>query len=363
MGRRRKKALTLPPRLYEYRGKRATTYYTITPENQRINLGHDLFAAKRGLLDLEVGKSAPGTIGELLDDYLAQVRELVSRGKRAARTPSDNETESVNLKKAFGRMTPEALRPQHVWQYLHKARGRQAPVRANREISFLQAALSWARDQGIVRHNPCIGVKRNEESPRTRRVDDTEFASFLAFARDGKHLAASVASWSDAGKRIAVAAELAYLTGKAQHQVLRLAKSHVSEEGIRFRGRKRGADTLVLWTPALRAVSARAATLRSRVESMYVIYTRDGSPYTDRGFRALWQRLMRAWIDAGKDATADPDERSRNQRFTFHDRRAKAITDVIEAGRRASDLTGHRTESVPARVYDRRVERKAPAVK
>ena len=43
-----------------------------------------------------------------------------------------------------------------------------------------------------------------------------------------------------------------------------------------------------------------------------------------------------------------------NERFTFHDLRANAATDVIKRGGRASDLTGHRNEATPARVYDRR---------
>ena len=43
--------------------------------------------------------------------------------------------------------------------------------------------------------------------------------------------------------------------------------------------------------------------------------------------------------------------------------RAKAVTDMTEAGRKASDLTGHRTEAVVSKVYDRRRIRKAPAAR
>ena len=45
---RRKTGLHLGmSRLYEYRGRRVTTYFTITPDNRRINLGHNLKEAKR----------------------------------------------------------------------------------------------------------------------------------------------------------------------------------------------------------------------------------------------------------------------------------------------------------------------------
>jgi integrase len=65
----------------------------------------------------------------------------------------------------------------------------------------------------------------------------------------------------------------------------------------------------------------------------------------------MFQRLQLEWKNQGRE------------RFTFHDLRAKATTDVIEQGRKASELTGHRTEDMPAKVYDRRAIRKAPAAK
>lgn len=194
---KRKKASTLPPRMYSYKGKRITTYYTITSENLRVNLGHDLQVAKRKQLELEEGRSIAGTIGELLDDYLHEIQGRVTQGTRSPRTLKDNEIEIRHLKTAFGKMTPNHLLPKHVWAYLHRYRGVVAPVRANREISLLQAAFSWARDQGLVNDNPCLRVRRNEEQPRTRLVSDAELEAFVSACQD-----------SEAGVRIALAAQL-----------------------------------------------------------------------------------------------------------------------------------------------------------
>lgn len=350
---RRKTASSLPPRMYAYAGKKHTTYYTITAGNERINLGHDLLAAKRKLLELEEGRSIAGTIGELLDDYLNEVKAKVEAGKRSPLTLRDNEAEIVQLKKAFGGMQPKDLQPSHVWSYLHKFRGKEAPVRANREVSYLQAAFNWARGQGIVRDNPCVGVSRNEEESRTRMVSDTELDAFVVFCRTNGHLEDSSErkESSDAGLRIALAARLAYLTGKAQAQVLRLHKTQLTDEGILFGQRKRGAATLVEWTPILRAAVAECEALPSKITSMYLIHSRSGQPYSSQGFKAMWQRLMKEWVAQG------------HERFTFHDLRAKAVTDLIEDGRKASELTGHRTESIPAKVYDRRAVRKSKAVR
>lgn len=351
VGRRKKAAPHLPPGLYEYKGKRTTTYYTIL-KNKRTNLGHDLMAAKRKLLEIEEGHTQAGTISELLDDYLKEVERLVAAGKRSPLTLEGNYFEVAELKKAFGKMQPAILLPNHVWHYLHKARGLKSPVRANREISLLQAAFSWARDQGIVRDNPCAGVKRNEEAPRERLVTDEELVNFIKFCRNNGHLDAESErkESSDTGLRIALAARLSYLSGKAQAQILRLHKSQITTGGIMFGKRKRGAAVLVEWTDALRAVVDECLALPTRIESVFLICNRHGQPYSRNGFKTTWQRLMNAWVAAG------------NERFTFHDLRAKTVTDLIENGRKASELTGHRTEAIPAKVYDRRAVRKAKAV-
>lgn len=352
---RRKIASSLPPRIYVYKGKRQNTYYTITADNKRLNLGHDLLPAKRKLLELEEGKSIAGSIGDLLDDYLKEVKAKVDAGKRSALTLRDNEAEIIQLKKAFGAMQPKDLLPNHVWSYLHKFRGKDAPVRANREVSYLQAAFNWARGQGIIRDNPCIGVQRNEEQPRTRMISDTELDAFVEFCRSNGHLKddSERKDSSDTGLRIALAARIAYLTGKAQAQVLSLHRTQITENGILFGQRKRGAATLVEWTPILQSTVDECRALPSKITSMYLIHSRSGQPYSTQGFKAMWQRLMKAWLESNES----------NERFTFHDLRAKAVTDLIEGGRKASELTGHRTESIPAKVYDRRAVRKSKAVK
>lgn len=339
---RRKSNLDLGmDRLYAYKGKRVTTYYTITQANQRINLGHDLKEAKKKLLELDGEIAAPGTIADLLDDLMKERERKVASGKLAAPTLQSNRSEVVQLKKAFGKMPPDAIKPHHVWAYMHKFRGKESPVRANREIALLSTLLNKAMGAGLVDRNPCMGVERNEESPRERLVEDKELREYLKFCwRKG-----------EAGKRVALAAAIAYLTGKAQGQVLKLHRSQIAEDGISFGKRKRGAATLVQWSRRLRRIINTAISLPCDIYPMFVIHNQAGMPYTSDGFKTLWQRLMNEWVTLG------------HERFTFHDLRAKSVTDVTEQGRKASDLTGHRTEAVIAQVYDRRRVRKSKAVK
>ena len=55
------------------------------------------------------------------------------------------------------------------------------------------------------------------------------------------------------------------------------------------------------------------------------------------------------WKDAG------------NQRFWFHDLRAKAIADMKALGRDAKEVSGHRTDAMVDRVYDCRRMRRGAA--
>lgn len=354
IGRRKTRLDLGVSRLYVYEGKRTTTYYTITPDNKRINLGHDKTEAKRKLLELDGEAAASDTVAGYLDELMTERRRLVEKKKLSAETLASNELEVVELKAFFGKMLPEAVRPKHVWGYLHKARGIEAPVRANREIALLSKMFTRLVNQGALDSNPCIGVERNEEIPRDRLVLEGEWQRFLTFARGNGHLPENspMRDKLTTGLRTALAAELAYLTGKAQGQVLKLHRNQIDDgEGISFGSRKRGRKTLVEWTPALRDVVNQCLALPTRITSTYVIPNEDGQPYTSDGFKSNWQRLMNAWVKLG------------NERFTFHDLRGKTVSDMRADNRRVSDLTGHTTEAVIDRVYDRRMVRRSKAAK
>lgn len=354
-GRRRTTFPGWMPGLYRKVGKRVTTYYTIA-QGRYVGLGSDLARARGSLVELGGDAAAPaGTIAALLDDELERRRDRVKKGKLAPRTLEDNEAEAVNLKARLGRMRPADLRKKHVWDYLHKYRGKAAPVRANREIALLQSAFSPLVATEVLESNPCVGVERNAEEPRDRKVGRDEFEAFLAFARANGHITAEGADWArehqDAGARIANAMELSYLTTKAQGQVLRLTRTRLRDEGIEWPKRKRGAPTVTQWTTRLRECIDRCKAMPSTVESVYVVFNREGQPYTSEGFKSLFQKIMRAWAAKG------------HPRFTFHDAgRAQGITALREAKRDASEVSGHLQDKTIARTYDRRTFRKAPAV-
>lgn len=334
------------PGLYAKPGKKRVLYYTLYPDY--IALGHDLATARRRLLELQNGKYVVGTLGDLLDEFMTYRVDLSERtGKPSRATIEGNKREVVFLKDAFGRMSIHELQPRHVWEYLKVFRGRHAAVRANREISLLGACYRYARNRGLVKSNPVQGAEKNVEKPRERLVLLEELESFCQFLRNRKEGQTS-------GNTIAAAFMLGFLTGKAVSQILSIKRGDILEAGIAFGARKGGHATLVEWTPKLRSVVE--PLLSANTESEYLVCSRAGSKYTLHGFSAVWRRAMVKWL-AERQKTVPTAEK-----FHFHDLRAAAISVMKEQNRDPKELTGHTSNAMPDRVYDRRRHRKAPAV-
>jgi hypothetical protein len=114
--------------------------------------------------------------------------------------------------------------------------------------------------------------------------------------------------------------------------VLVVPLRNVRDDGILFEQKKSNGEMRVLveWTDALRAAVAKAKALPRPVSGLYLVCNRRGQPYTDAGFKTMWNRLQVQWKDAG------------NERFWFRDLRAKAITDMKEQGRDAKEVSGHK---------------------
>jgi hypothetical protein len=344
------------PGLYKKQGKKQTLYYSLS--GGYLSLGHDLAAARRRLLELQNGRFAVGTVGELLDEFMIFREDLSKRtGKPTAATIAGNKRELIPLKAAFGRMSVSELQTSHIWDYMHRYRGLEAPVRSNREVSLLGACYAYGKNRGLVSHNPCVGVQKNKEKPRDRLVTLEELDSFCDFAKHNE-LRSSRSSKRDqhSGEMVSHAFRLAFLCGKAVSQILAVQSKHVTSSGIEFDRRKGGHSTLVEWTPTMRALVDEILKKSRPLESPSLICNSAGEPYTLGGFSSLWRRVMAAWVKERRKV--DPLA----TKFTFHDLRAMSISTMKAQGRNPLELTGHASNQVPDRVYDRRRVRKSQAV-
>lgn len=327
MGRRRHIDRHLPKRMYCRRGK----YYFDDPKTGRWTpLGDDIGAAmaKYGAL---LGPAWTGrTLGDVIDRYRTRVLPL----KRSAQTRSDQGRELERLKAWCGHMLPDSMTAAMCARYLEERitkEGKPAPVAARHEVSLLGHVFAKAIVWGIATVNPVRALERQAKGHRDRYVTDAEFASLRAIATE----------------RLAIAIELARLTGQRRGDLLSLRRGQLLEDGIVFKQSKTGAGVLVEWTPALREVIRRADALAPQIPREFILRTRKGRRYSARGFSAMWQRLMAKYVKAG------------GLRFTFHDLRAKAGSDkaTIEE---AAALLGHANTETTKRIYKRNLTRARP---
>ncbi|MGX5913908.1 tyrosine-type recombinase/integrase [Aliidiomarina sp. Khilg15.8] len=229
----------------------------------------------------------------------------------------------------FGNMHPDKVEPKHIRMYMDK-RGTSSKTQANREKAFLSRLYQWGFERGRVAGNPTKGVRQFKETQRDKYVTDAEYTAIYAEARD----------------HVKIAMELSYLCCARQGDVLEMRKDQVLEEGIYIRQGKTGKAQIKAWSPRLvRAIElARQLPLNPGMASQYVIHKASGSRYLGSGFRV-------GWDEARKKAR---EKTGLALDLTFHDLKAKGISDIEGSSRDKQQISGHKTERQVA-TYDRKV--------
>jgi integrase len=263
-------------------------------------------------------------VRDMLNRYSAEVLPTLE-----PRTQKDYRRHLKVLDAVFGDLRPDDVLPRHIGQFLDVSKGK---IQRNRIVAVLSAVYT----KGVGRwycadRNPCKGVERNDSKKRDRYVTDAEYAAVRALH----------------GPRMQIAMDLALLTGQRQGDLLRLHWSKVTPEGVEFRQGKTGKRLLVGMSPTLEDVLQRARAMLPDLPRAYVLRSRDGKPYSENGFRAIWQRTMRKYVKAG------------GVRFTFHDLRAKSVSDSGSL-QDAMERAGHTSMAMTRGVYDRGVRKVTP---
>ena len=300
MGRKRKTGKGLPRRVY----LRSGTYWYVQQSGKWIKLGRSKSEMYAGLSQIH---------GEQLDRMSAvfdRYRKDVLPNK-AASTQATQSIQLKNLQDIFGKMRPASIRKSDIAGFLDRY---PSPINANRHIALLSHVFRKAIRWGLLESNPCIGVERNKERPRTRYVTDAEFW----------------AVWEMASEPMRLLMELALCTGQRQGDLIRLKWSDVTAKGVEFTQGKTGKKLIVRHNKTLDALLRRCQALS---DGPFVIGKANGAAYTSSGVQSAWRRYM---------------DQHKGKRFTFHDIRAKSASDH-ETG----EHLGHETEAILKRVYRR----------
>lgn len=260
MGRTRKKRHDLPRRMYFHHG----AYYFRPKTGKAVWLGRELHVALAQYASIVEPVKEFRVMADVIDGY---IREIAP--KKAPRTYQDNLVEAGLLKRAFGQMRPGDIRPKDLYAY---RRAREAPVRANREISLLSSVFAYAIESGVVDENPCRQVRRATETPRARYVEHWERRKFANKKLAPKWLRAYVL--------------LKYLTGLRQADMLALGLPNITPKGLEVRTGKTKKRLLFRWTWALRTVVDSILAIPRPQSSLYCSIPDSATRSADQGSKS-----------------------------------------------------------------------------
>lgn len=314
-----------------WRDGKTTTYRYHPVGAAPINLGTDRAQALRQVLEMLGQADDVGTVSRLWQQY----QQSPAWAELRPRTQADYAEYSAPLLAVFGNVRAAEITAPDVARYLRVER-RDAPKRANREISLLGNLIGLAIERGEATHNPCRGgqVRRNPERPRQNAPTTGQIEALARFS-DGR------GRWA----LIARAARFAALTGARQAELLPLHWPAWDEDEVRLdRAKQRKGVKLVervASSPALAALRVELQAQASDGRVGAVFGNRQGNPYTASGFAAMWQKLVRAALEAGII----------EQRFSFHDLRAHYVTQHKAQAGALPEM--HASPTTTAKVYER----------
>ncbi len=233
--------------------------------------------------------------------------------------------------KPFGEAPIKRIKKTAIRAYLDKYKGGKAPIAANRHIQYLKSAWTWAEQRiDSVPDNPCKGVTLNQQRPRTRYVDPTEYAAALTLATG----------------YIPLFMEFAYLCRARRGEIAALTKADCLPEGIRLMRSKGSEGEITATTPRLRAAIKAANNYNPNapvlLKGATLIHDKNGLSIKKNALDSAWRRFM------------DKVEKAGIERFTLHDLKAAGYSE-----QKVQDA-GHKSERMH-RVYSRKLRTVEPA--
>ncbi len=293
---------------------------------------HDVFAA-------HAKAKAASVIKEdmlwLLNLYMASIqwRELSS---------SQQESDILRLKRikpVFGRMMPHDITPGHVRQYMDALFIKNDSVSSpNKDRGFLSRLFNWSIERNYMKGNPCEKVKKFIETPRDRYIEDWEYDLVYEVAKKSSY------PW------IAPMMEFSYLCRMRGIEVRAMTEEqNILEDGIFVERAKSSVNEITGWSPRLTKAldDARKANPKApiRIKDKPVFKSKAGGHVSATSLKTGWRRVREIAIEDGLEI--DGVIVKLKESFTFHDIKAKGITDHKDkAG-------GHRSKKMQA-VYDRK---------
>ena len=260
-----------------------------------IPLGTDLESAAARLQREKLPElEPPGTFAWLADWYLTEI----APDHLAPRTLLDRTQCVKNLVAAFPKIAAHKIAPHNVQEYIY-LRMRTSPRRAKMEYTTMSQIYRWGIRFGYVSVNPAVDLYTPPEKPRDRYVTHEELAAFVECNP----------TW---GGPVGL---FGYAVGQRLGDILAL---NYHPDVLIFRTQKTGKRARIQMTPYLNHLIEQINP--DIQEGELIVKNANGQPYDRHSFGHRWRRCMDKFVAAGYE------------RFTFHDLKAKFVTDSKELG-------------------------------
>lgn len=291
----------------------------------------------------KVTKRETRTVAWMLRHYLQspEFHKLSSKKSKDNRVMyADKIIEATNEQnKTFGDIPLTSLQPPHIKKYLMSVGGNET---RKKHHSLLNVA--W---------DVCINDFTNMPDNQSKKVKiKYEVVPVRDYIDDENYLKV----YNSVDRYWQCMMELSYILRARLGELVAIRMDDIFEEGIFFKRTKGSVGEVTLWSDRLRAAFEYLSSQRPHPEAPFLLYDKDGTrpppedPRYPNKSEALADKLSDRWkdrlyyrVNTGK---LQPEER-----FTFHDLKAKGISD------HKSEHSGHRTITAKKRYL-----RKIPKV-
>jgi len=260
----------------------------------------------------------------LIDRFL----DSAEFAKLGGRSKADYKQYLKRIQPAFGDLPLGALSDRAVLGEFLDWRDKiaaNAPAQADKAFGALARIVSWAFQRGLIKANPCQGVKKVHKGTRRDQIWTPEQeAAFMAKAPKHLQLPFQFALW----------------TAQRRGDILELVWSDYDGEFIHLVQSKTGAPVSIAVGPTLKSVLEEAKAFRKRFEERnppppdQIFLTSKGNKWTGSGFSAVFRKTCDA---AGIEGV------------TFHDLRGTCVTRLALAEATVPEIasmTGHSLKDV-----------------
>ncbi|CAM3917992.1 tyrosine-type recombinase/integrase [Pluralibacter gergoviae] len=247
----------------------------------------------------------------------------------AARTQKDYGQHQKKLLAVFGKMRADEIKIEQVRIFMDK-RGLASKNQANQEVSSMSRVFGWGFERGYVKGNPCRGIRKFTLVDRDVYIPDEDY----------------LAIYENARPEVQVAMEISYLCAAREGDVFDLKVTDLRHDGIFIEQNKTGKKQIKKWTPRLQAAIALASKhFANKSAKGFIVPSPSGGKMNRKTFNTWWNNAKKeAGVKLGRKIPG-----------TFHDIKAKAISDYAGSSKEKQMFSGHKTESQVA-TYDRKVK-------